>query len=156
MKTILMLAAAAMAMMAAPASATTQLDDKAKVAKVREMVDAWRDKDWRKAGELLTENAVLHSMMVDPVVGRDEIVKRFTALGAGAEGPIVLDLKHIGVIDGVVYIERVDRFTYKGHKGDVPVVGVLEFEGPLIKEWREYYDRNQLLKEMGLQGDFAH
>ena len=33
-------------------------------------------------------------------------------------------------------------------------MGVLEFDGPLIKTWREYYDRAHLLKAMGLVEDF--
>ena len=33
--------------------------------------------------------------------------------------------------------------------GAVPVVGVLDVKGGKVKAWREYYDRAQLLKELG-------
>ena len=95
-------------------------------------------------------------LLVDPVVGRAAIHERIAALGAGVDR-IVLDISHLGVIDGRVYMERVDRFVYKGHEGAVPVVGVLVYnEDGLLSEWREYYDRASLLREMGLSSDFAH
>lgn len=119
------------------------------------MADAWAAKDWRKVGDLFAANGVLHSMMLEPVLGRENIYARIAALGAGVES-IVLDIEHIGVIDGRVYIERWDRFVYNGKKGDVPVVGVLSInDDNLVAEWREYYDRAYLLKEMGV-GDFDH
>ena len=56
--------------------------------------------------------------------------------------------------DGVVFIERVDDFVYRGHHGAVPVVGVVEVEQGRVKAWREYYDRGQMLEAMGLKEDF--
>jgi limonene-1,2-epoxide hydrolase len=126
-----------------------------KIATVREMADAWAKQDWRKVGELFAPDGVLHSMMVDPVVGREAIYERISGLGAGID-EIVLDIDHIGVIDGRVYVERWDRFTFKGKKGEVPVVGVISFgDDNLISEWREYYDRAHLLREMGVE-EFDH
>jgi len=93
------------------------------------------------------------AMMVDPVVGREAVYKRVAGLADGLES-ITLDLHHVGVIDGNIYMERTDRFVYRGKDGWTPVVGVLEFEGSLIKVWREYYDRHHLLSAMGLTEDF--
>lgn len=127
--------------------------DAEKIAVVMEMVEAWNTLDWDRVTNLFAEDGVLHSMMVEPIVGRESIGERIAHLGAGTES-ITLNLKHIGVIDGVVFVERVDEFVFNGHPGSVPVVGVLEVEDGLIKEWREYYDRNELLEAMGLAGDF--
>ncbi|MAK64751.1 MAG: limonene-1,2-epoxide hydrolase [Maricaulis sp.] len=125
-----------------------------KIAVVMDMVDAWNTHDWDRVANLFAEDGVLHSMMVDPVVGRDTIGARISHLGEGIE-EITLRVRHVGVIDGVVFIERVDDFTYHGHSGAVPVVGVIEIgEDGLITEWREYYDRAQLLGAMGLAQDF--
>jgi limonene-1,2-epoxide hydrolase len=57
----------------------------------------------------------------------------------------------MGVIDGLVFVERVDRFVYDGKPGAVPVVGVLDVKDGKVQVWREYYDRAQLLKEMGVK-----
>ena len=129
------------------------LSDEQKIAAGREMAEAWRVLDWRKVADMFTPDGVLHSMMVDPVVGRDAVYKRVSGLGDGLES-ITLNIRHMGVIDGVLYMERVDEFVIRGKTGSAPVVGVLEFEGPLIKIWREYYDRAHLLKAMGLLEDF--
>jgi limonene-1,2-epoxide hydrolase len=122
----------------------------AKIAVVEKMIDAWNKQDWARVGALFTEDGVLHSMMSEPVVGRKAVSDRLTALGAGIQS-ITLHVSHIGRIGDAVFVERVDEFVYKGHPGKVPVVGVLFIEGGKVKEWREYYDRAQLLSEMGVK-----
>lgn len=129
------------------------LTDEQKVARGREMAEAWRAMDWRKVADMFTPDGVLHSMMVEPVVGREAVYKRVSGLADGLE-QITLQLHHIGVVDGVLFMERTDEFTIRGRAGSAPVVGALEFEGDLIKTWREYYDRAHLLKAMGLVEDF--
>jgi len=132
---------------------TTQLTDEQMIAKGHEMAAAWKALDWRKVADMFAPDGVLHSMMVEPVVGREAVFKRVSGLADGLDS-ITLSYRHIGVIDGILYIERLDEFVVRGKSGSAPVVGVLEFEGPLIKVWREYYDRAHLLKAMGLVEDF--
>ena len=129
------------------------LTDEQKIAKGREMAAAWKAMDWRKVADMFTPDGVLHSMMVEPIVGREAVYKRVAGLGDGLDS-ITLNISHMGVIDGVLYMERVDEFVIRGRAGSAPVVGVLEFDGPLISVWREYYDRAHLLKNMGLAEDF--
>ena len=133
-------------------SAMTQAED-AKVAVVRQMINAWDTQNWQRVEDLFTEDGVLHSMMIEPVVGRAAIGARIKGMGAGVT-QIRLNVRNIGRIGDAVFVERVDEFTYKGKQGRVPVVGVIEVEGDRIKEWREYYDRAELLREMGLDKDF--
>lgn len=125
----------------------------AKIAVVERMIEAWNTRDWQLVGDLFAEDGELHSMMLDPVVGRAAIAARINALGAGISA-ITLDIQRIGRVGDAVVIERVDRFTYNGHYGEVPVVGVLTVEGEHIKVWREYYDRAQLVAALGLKEDF--
>lgn len=136
-----------LAMTALPAHAADS--DADKVAVAREMIHAWKVADWRKVADLFAEDGVLRSMMIEPVVGRAAIYDRIAALGAGAPGGVILDVSHMGVVDGLVFIERVDRFVYKGRPGSVPVVGVLDIRDGKVREWREYYDRAQLLNALG-------
>ena len=132
---------------------STTLTDEQKIAAGRRMAEAWRALDWRAVADMFAPDGVLHSMMVEPIVGREAVFKRVSGLGDGLES-ITLNIRHMGVIDGVLYMERTDEFVIRGKTGSAPVVGVLEFEGPLIKVWREYYDRAHLLKAMGLVEDF--
>lgn len=130
------------------------MSDEGRIAIVRDMVDAWNTQDWDRVTNLFAEDGSLYSMMVEPIIGREAIGARIGHLGEGLE-TITLNLRNIGVIDGTVFVERVDEFVYNGHEGSVPVVGVIEIgEDGLIAEWREYYDRAELLEAMGLSEDF--
>jgi limonene-1,2-epoxide hydrolase len=62
---------------------------------------------------------------------------------------VTLHIHRIGVIDGVVFAERTDEIVVNGRQGLSPVVGVIEFDGPHIALWREYYDRAQLARAAG-------
>ncbi|HWW57616.1 MAG TPA: limonene-1,2-epoxide hydrolase family protein [Sphingopyxis sp.] len=130
------------------------VSDDTKIAVGRAMIDAWNDQDWDMAASMLTEDSILHSMMIDPIVGREAIHQRISGIGALADS-IDLKLLNIGVINGTLYMERMDTFVCKGKPGATPVCGALEFEGDKIKVWREYYDRHHLLSEMGLTEDFG-
>jgi limonene-1,2-epoxide hydrolase len=150
MKRILSVLAVVLAMAATAAPAVAADSDQAKLAVAREMIAAWKAADWRKVGDLFAEKGVLHSMMIEPVVGRQAIYERIAALGKGAPGGVVLDVAHMGIIDGLVFIERTDRFVYNGKSGAVPVVGVLDIRDGKVQVWREYYDRAELMREMGV------
>ena len=145
---ILAVLGTALLALAAPAA---QADtDAQKLATVRQMIDAWNQRNWQQVYELFAQDGVLQSMMLPPTVGRAAIQERIGGLAKGIES-IELRVRHIGVIDGVVFIERVDDFVYHCNHGEVPVVGVVEVGQGRVKAWREYYDRAQLLKAMGVK-----
>ena len=128
--------------------------DAQKLATVQKMIDAWNTRNWQQVYELFAADGVLESMMLPtPTVGREAISKRIGALAKDISR-IELRIRHMGVADGVVFIERVDDFVYRGKHGAVPVVGVVEVEQGRVKAWREYYDREQMLAAMGLKEDF--
>lgn len=127
------------------------MEEKIQVA--NDMVDAWNTKDWDRVIDLFAEDGVLHSMMVEPIEGREAIGARIRHMAEGVEW-MLIDIRNMGVVGDVVMMERVDRFTYYGNKGSVPVVGVLVVKNGKVQEWRDYYDRAQLLSEMGVETDF--
>jgi limonene-1,2-epoxide hydrolase len=127
--------------------------DGQKLATVKQMVEAWNTRNWEQVYELFAPDGVLQSMMLPPTVGREAIRKRIGALATDISR-IELKIRHMGVADGVVFIERVDDFVYRGKRGAVPVVGVVEVENGKVKAWREYYDRRQMIEAMGLKEDF--
>ena len=131
--------------------------DGEKVAVVQGILDAWSDQDWDGVLARFAPDGVLHSVMSEPVVGRDAFAERLRVLAVGLTF-IKLHIKAIGVVDGRVFVERLDEFDTNGHHGEVPVVGVLRVEDGLVTEWLEYYDRATLLRGMGVDpaDDFAH
>ena len=60
-----------------------------------------------------------------------------------------LNLRTVAVKGNVVYLERVDEFSIGDQHGSVPAFGVLVIESGKVAEWREYFDRHELLIEMG-------
>ena len=151
---IIALAAGLLTMGCAQSQVEDATESDSRVAVVMDMVDAWNTKDWDRVTNLFAEDGSLHSMMVEPIVGRESISARIGHLGEGIE-TITLNIHHVGVVDDVVFVERTDEFVYNGHAGAVPVVGVIEVgDDGLITEWREYYDRAELLEALGLTTDF--
>ena len=148
------LAAIGVVLLTAAAPSVSADTDAQKLATVQKMIDAWNTRDWQQVYELFAEDGVLESMMLPtPTVGREAISKRIGALAKDISR-IELRIRHMGVADGVVFIERVDDFVYRGKHGAVPVVGVVEVERGRVKAWREYYDREQMIEAMGLKEDF--
>jgi limonene-1,2-epoxide hydrolase len=122
---------------------------KAPLKVAEEMVDAWNKLDLDRIVDTFAEDGVLHSVMIEPVKGREALRTRLGAFLTGATR-LNLQLKNVAVVGNTVFLERVDDFDYKGKHGAVPVVGVMEISDGKVKIWREYYDRDQLLHEMGI------
>lgn len=123
------------------------------IAVVKKMIEQWEKLDGDGIADMFTEDGVLHSMMIEPIKGREQIRPRMKFLVDNATH-MHLNVRTWAVSGNTVIIERTDEFTFKGHEGKVPVVGVLVVEGDKIKEWREYYDRAELLEAMGVKEDF--
>ena len=92
-------------------------------------------------------------MMIEPIRGRENIRPRMKFLVDNATHMHIAP-RTIAVTGNTVFLERTDSFTFKGHQGSVPVVGVLEIRDGKVAEWREYYDRRELMEAMGLKEDF--
>ncbi len=131
------------------------MTDDEKLALAREMFAAWDTLDWDRVVDLFADDGVLHSVMQEPVVGREAIAERMAILGSKCER-LTLHVKALGIIDGRVFVERVDDFDFDGHHGEVPVVGALRMADGRVTEWLEYYDRPTLLAGMGVSDDFGH
>jgi limonene-1,2-epoxide hydrolase len=114
----------------------------------RTMARAWHEQQWRTCADQFAPDGVLHSVMLEPVVGREAIYDRISKLG-GSHKRVTLHIHRIGVVGGALFVERTDEIVIDGKRGECPAVGVLEFEGDRIARWRDYYDRNQLARAAG-------
>lgn len=119
-------------------------EDAERLVVADDMIDAWNTMEWDRAFDLFAEDGALHSVMIEPVVGREAIRKRLTPLVENLDR-IELQIRNMGLVDDVVMFERVDDFVYKGKHSRIPVVGVMEISGGKIDEWREYYDKASLV-----------
>jgi Limonene-1,2-epoxide hydrolase len=131
-------------------------DTDPRIAVVHAWIDAWNNKDWDGVADLFAPNGVNRSMMHEPVIGREAIRARTKLMGEKLDD-VHLRLLHIGVVDGLVVTERSDEFVRNGRPGALPVVAFIDVRDGLIAEKREYYDRNQMLRGLGLtEESLAH
>jgi hypothetical protein len=62
---------AVLALAAPSAQADAPDTDAQKLATVRQMIDAWNQRNWQQVYELFAVDGVLQSMMLPPTVGRE-------------------------------------------------------------------------------------
>lgn len=108
------------------------------------MKTGWEQKNWKACAELMHEDGILHSVMLEPCRGRNNFFERIKK----TERPnkqVILHIRSMGVANGILYVERRDEIIVDGVSRFVPTFGVLEFDGDHIAHWREYYDRATLL-----------
>ena len=127
---------------------TSTLSDNEKIAVFHKIAQAWETKQWRTCVELMTPDVVLHSMMLQPTNGREVIYQRLVKMSPPNK-QCKLHIDRVGVIDGAVVVERRDEVIVDDVSRFVPVVGILSFEGLLVSQWREYYDRATLVAAQG-------
>jgi limonene-1,2-epoxide hydrolase len=123
--------------------------DAEKIAIVKAVDEAWGKLNVPLILSYFAEDAVFIPMYSGQPVSKAQLKERWTKL---LESCTRLDIqvRNMGVINGAVFLERLDDFDVKGKHGKCPVVAVIEIKNGKIVEWREYYDRNQLLTEMGI------
>ena len=126
------------------------MTDAEKIATVEKMLDAWNRTNFEDVAGLFTADGIFHSVMRQPLVGRDAIYKHLKTLqSAKAGNEVDIQVRHIGVIDGLVFTERLDKVFMNGRRGEIPAVGIFEVRDGQVALWREYYDRETLLRETG-------
>jgi limonene-1,2-epoxide hydrolase len=94
-----------------------------------------------------TEDATYHNIPVDPLVGHEAIagmVDMFTT------GLTVVEFRILEMLSrgSTVVTERVDVFRKDdGGLVELPVMGILEWRGDKLADWREYFDLNQFMSQ---------
>jgi limonene-1,2-epoxide hydrolase len=98
-------------------------------------------------GDYFTDDAVYHNIPMDPVKGRETIMKVLGGMGTSMKSA-GWDVIHQVADGNVVMNERVDRFKVGEKDVAVRVVGVFEVRGDKIAAWRDYFDLAEFQKQM--------
>jgi limonene-1,2-epoxide hydrolase len=115
---------------------------------VRRFIAAWEARDVEAILDLMTPDARYLNVGMPEAVGRDAIGAFITPFVAAASA-IRWTVRHIGeTADGAVLTERIDVFVIGGREVTVPVMGVFEFDGELIRAWRDYFDLADFQRQM--------
>ena len=120
---------------------------------VRRFCSAWSD--GMAAADLaafFTDDAVYHNMPLAPVTGRENIADNIDSyIRPGPPGIEGIAFRIVNIVaDGpVVMTERVDTFTLSDKSFGLPIMGIFEIRDGKINAWRDYFDMNQFIREMG-------
>lgn len=109
-------------------------------AVITEFLAAVNDRDARRVAACFTEDAQYHFLVPQPaVVGRDAIEAAYTRV-LGECSDVSWEVVTSAVDDGLVFLERVDRFFFDGREAAIECLGVFELEDDLIRTVRDYAD----------------
>ena len=109
---------------------------------------AWEELDIDRIIEHFRPDAVYHNIPVDPVTGHEAIRAFIEGFSAGWE-KVVFEVRHVVAEGNIVMTERVDHFVSADRTISLPVMGVFEVEDGRIAAWRDYFDLNQFMSQLG-------
>ena len=118
------------------------------VAVVRDFCAAWSKGNIDELIDYFTDDAVYHNIPVAPVTGRDAIRSTIEMFTTGVER-MEFRVQHIVGAGDVVLTERVDVFTLPTKTIELPVMGTFEVRDGKIAAWRDYFDMQQFMSQMG-------
>ncbi len=115
---------------------------------VKRFIEAIERQDLDAAGQMLGEDVSYENMPMQPVIGRDAVLKVVASFLEPAE---LVDWKILRQWEfgGVVVNERIDRFRIGNGWLELPVAGFFEVDAQgLIMLWRDYFDLGSYLSQM--------
>ena len=118
---------------------------------IQDFCAAWGKGDYEAILDYFTDDAVYHNIPVDPVTGKDAIRSTIQMFTTGVQR-IEFQVRHITGDGDVVLTERVDIFELPGKTISLPVMGTFELRDGKIAAWRDYFDLNQYMSQLGASG----
>jgi limonene-1,2-epoxide hydrolase len=117
---------------------------------VRRFCDAWSAQplDVGALVKFFSPDAVYHNIPIAPVQGREAIEQTIAGFTTGVES-IEFRMRHVAAAGDVVMTERVDVFVFPHVTVELPVMGTFEVRDGEIVAWRDYFDLNQFMSQMG-------
>jgi limonene-1,2-epoxide hydrolase len=99
-----------------------------------------------------TDDAVYHNIPFEPVTGRQNIADNIASfIRPGPPSVEGIDFRVINIAaDGpVVMTERLDIFKVSDTSFGLRVMGTFEVRDGKINAWRDYFDQNEFISQMG-------
>ena len=114
---------------------------------IQENLAAFNALDYDRITEDYADNATVHFVMRDPIVGKDNIRALFSSFEQDIQK---CNIRILNILESnnLLMVERVDDVLFQGKPTSVPVMCAVEMKSGKITHWREYYDEETFQKQM--------
>lgn len=119
---------------------------------IRNYYAAWVRDDLDAVLALCTQDLTAVNVPIGPIHGKAAARAFFEKFGKGMSQKRY-DVERILVSGDVAVVEGVENYLKKGKAVSLPYMSVFKFEGGKISEWRDYFDIQTVLRQLGLPLD---
>jgi limonene-1,2-epoxide hydrolase len=119
---------------------------------IRAYYAAWAADDLEAVLAMCTDDVVAVNVPIGPVNGKAEVRRFFAKFGRGMSERRY-DVLHILESGDVAVVEGVEHYVRDGRTVSLPYMSTFEFAGPRIRQWRDYFDLQTVLRQLGLPLD---
>ncbi len=119
---------------------------------IRNYYAAWVRDDLDAVFALCADDVVAVNVPIGPINGKSEVRAFFEKFNRGLSAKRY-DVARILVDGDIAVVEGVENYLKKGKAVRLPYMSVFTFEGTLIREWRDYFDLQTVLRQLDLPLD---
>lgn len=115
---------------------------------VESLYAAWSAGDIDGALKHCTDDIVAVNVPIGPIKGKERVRKFLETFGAGMEDANYEIFRFLED-GGMAMLEGQESYAKQGRRVSLPYMAVFFFEGDKIREWRDYFDRDTLQRQLG-------
>jgi limonene-1,2-epoxide hydrolase len=119
---------------------------------IRAYYAAWVRDDLDAVFALCTEDLVAVNVPIGPIHGKAAARAFFEKFGRGMSQKRY-DVERILVSGDTAVVEGVENYAKRGKTVSLPYMSVFKFAGGKIREWRDYFDLQTVLRQLDLPLD---
>src|SRR5215213_5307195 len=119
---------------------------------IRAYYAAWGEDNLDGVFALCTDDVIAINIPMGPINGKPAVRKFFERFGKGMTQKRY-DVKRILENADCAVVEGVENYVKDGKTVSLPYMSTFLFRGGLIREWRDYFDLQTVLRQLGLPLD---
>jgi limonene-1,2-epoxide hydrolase len=119
---------------------------------IRAYSAAWVADDLEAVLALCTDDLVANNVPIGPIHGKPAVREFFARFGKGMTDKRY-DVARLLVDGDSAVVEGVENYVKGGKQVSLPYMSTFLFRGALIREWRDYFDIQTVLRQRGLPLD---
>lgn len=118
---------------------------------LREIIESfyrtWSEGDIEGALDFCTDDVIAVNVPIGSIEGKAAVREFLRKFGAGMS-EVRYEVHHLLENGDTVLLEGQENYTKNGKRVALPYMTAFEFQGPLIKEWRDYFDYATLERQL--------